>query len=273
MTSIDRRWLLTSVRRVFSDRGWIDPGNATREFVEGVYRQWQADLKPPSISALTNLVPPRLSAANGLGSDVIAAGMAAAIADAPSEDILEPLIPMDEIDSFAAAKQVPPQVAAPFADPLALSERAVKVFLASIIGEAYLAKDWGGEGNDLFSARVVFGGRRVAAAFLLKGSGLRGRLTIRRLGANGDQMIRMAASPADLLIVQHVGEIDEAVRMNLVDLVRARRGDRPSLTGSVWDGIDCARLFLAHGLIDPNGTASAKGNEALTHDEARIPIR
>ena len=171
MTAVDRRWLLTSVRRVLSDRGWIDPGNASRDLVEAVYRQWQADQEPPSLSVLTRLVPRRLSASNGIGSDVIAASLARAIGGAPRENIREPLIPMDEIDSFAAAKRVPPQVAARLADPLQLSERTVKVFVASIIGEAYLPKDWGGEGNDLFSAQVVLGGRRISAAFLLKGSG------------------------------------------------------------------------------------------------------
>ncbi len=115
---------------------------------------------------------------------------------------------------------------------------------------------------------MVLGGQRVDTAFLLKGAGTKGRLTIARLGKNGDQMIRMANSPAQLLVVQHVGPIDEAVRTNLIDLVTARRSKGRQLTGTVWDGVECARLFVAYGMIDgATGAITQAGTAVLDRAE------
>jgi hypothetical protein len=164
-----------------------------------------------------------------------------------------PLISIEKIDSFDAAASVSPaEVASLAAKKLPLPERTVKEYVSQIIGEPYLEKDWGGELSDVLTTRVGLGGQRVTAAFLLKGSGSKNKLRPGDLGKNGDQIRRLAKQSADLYVVQHVGQFDEAVYDEVRDMVVARRAERGEhIVGSVWDGSDCARLFVAHGLIDP----------------------
>jgi hypothetical protein len=160
------------------------------------------------------------------------------------------LLPIDAIDTFAKAATIDAARAAPIAQPLALPEADVKRHIAKIIGEPYLDQDWGGELSDLLTARVELRGRRVTAAFLLKGSGTKGELTPKRLGKNADQIRRLGKQHADLYVVQHVDKVAEATRDQLRDMVSAIRfREGREAVGSVWDGVDCARLFLAHGLI------------------------
>jgi hypothetical protein len=161
------------------------------------------------------------------------------------------LVPMGEIDSFRRMLDVPAPSVARFASPLDLLERDVKDLLAAIIGEPFVPRDHGGELGDLFSTRVMFQGRPTAACFVLKGRGLRTKLTPRWIGKNGDQLTWMLAQPADLFVVQHVGEVSTAVHRQLEDAVLARRSrGHVQALGSVWDGVDLARLFVAHDFID-----------------------
>jgi hypothetical protein len=54
-----------------------------------------------------------------------------------------------------------------------------------------------------------------------------------------------------LFIVQHVGQVSPTVRAQLEAAILARRvqGHAQSV-GSVWDGVDVARLFVAHRFLD-----------------------
>jgi hypothetical protein len=163
-----------------------------------------------------------------------------------------PLIPIEAIDSFAKAAEVgPQQVASLAAKKLPLPEQTVKEYIAKIIGEPYLDTDWGGELSDVLTSRIELDGQRVAGAFLLKGAGSKQKLKPADLGKNGDQVRRLSKQDADLYVVQHVGEFDEAVRDQLADMILAKRAKGvPKAVGSLWDGSDCARLFVAHRLID-----------------------
>lgn len=146
----------------------------------------------------------------------------------------------------------PHEVASLAASKLALPEQTVKEFIAKVIGEPYLDTDWGGELSDIFTSRIEIHGQRVAGAFLLKGAGSKQKLKPADLGKNGDQIRRLSKQDADLYVVQHVGEFDEAIRDQLADMILAKRAKgSPDAVGSLWDGSDCARLFVAHGLIDP----------------------
>jgi hypothetical protein len=163
------------------------------------------------------------------------------------------LIEMGEIDSFRKMREVPPGEVAGFANPLALPERVVKHLLAGLLGEPFVVKDWGGEHGDLYTTRVNFGGRPTPASFLLKGAGTKGMLTPARLGKNGDQLTNMLHLPADVFIVQHIGAVSPAVRQQLQDAIVARRAQgHTAAVGSVWDGVDIARLFVAHGFLEPS---------------------
>jgi hypothetical protein len=164
-----------------------------------------------------------------------------------------PLIPIEAIGSFAKAAEVSPQeVAGLAAKKLPLPEQTVKALIAEIIGEPYLDTDWGGELSDILTSRIELDSTRVAGAFLLKGAGSKRKLKPGDLGKNGDQVRRLSKQDAELYVVQHVGEFDEAVRDQLADMILAKRAKgAPHTVGSLWDGSDCARLFIAHGLIDP----------------------
>ena len=153
---------------------------------------------------------------------------------------------IDDIDSFAKVRTVPPKAVADL-HLVDLLEQAIQEALEAIIGEQYTKKDWGGEVNDLFTSRLVMDNRRVTAAFLLKGRATKGDLTIAKCGKNGDQIARLLSTQADLYVVQHVGGVDESVRNDLRDKVELEnwRGHRCQMC--VIDGCDLARILKAYG--------------------------
>jgi hypothetical protein len=162
------------------------------------------------------------------------------------------LISIEEIDTFAQAATVSSPAVTAISKPLPLSESRVKALLAKIIGEPYVGKDWGGELNDLFSPRVVLGGKRAAASLILKGPAKPAPLTLAMLGKNGDQLDRMISQPAELFVIQHCHEVTTPVYNHLRRMIRSLRAEgKLQVVGSIWDGSDCARLFVAHRFIDP----------------------
>jgi hypothetical protein len=155
------------------------------------------------------------------------------------------LVHVDDIESFARVREVPPgEVASMLASGLLpVPEADVKRYLCEIIGENYDHKDWGGERSDVFTTQVRHGGRRVATAFLLKGPGV-GHAVMRPsdLGARADQDLRLFTEPAELFIVQFNGRV-QRVRITADD--RARR-QGPTLVCFI-DGTDTARILKAYG--------------------------
>lgn len=186
--------------------------------------------------------------------------------DATDRHAAPALIPMREIDSFRAVIDVPPERVGGLSYPLQVPEVTVKQILAEILAEPFVRKDYGGEMDDLFTSRMVLADREVTASFLLKGPGLKGRgatggLTLAGLlGHNGDQIERMMTQPAEVFVVQYVGTVAESVRQRLNDAIIARRNEgNQYAVGSVWDGVDTARLLTAYGYLDPDtGTLGRK---------------
>jgi hypothetical protein len=156
---------------------------------------------------------------------------------------------VDEIDSFAEVRNVEPGEVKHLL-PLSHSEDEVQTCFEEIIGENFHQSDWGGEMNDLVSSNVKINGNRVRAVFLLKGSGTSGKLTIKKCGANGDQIVRLVEAPADLYVVQHVDEIDQRVVYDLQDKVEHRRKKGEVCQMCVIDGTDTARILSAYGYIE-----------------------
>ncbi len=116
-------------------------------------------------------------------------------------------ITIDEIDSFKRVIDI-----APVTTKLkGLSEDAFKKGVQRVIGEKGIFKDWPGEKSDLMTTRVKFNGKRVRAAFAFKGPGQPGKLTIAKMGKNGDQGPRLFEEAADIYIVQHWTEIDPQI--------------------------------------------------------------
>lgn len=106
-----------------------------------------------------------------------------------------------------------------------MSEDRVKHAFAEIIGEPFVPKDWGGETSDLYTNRLTTSGKPLSAAFAFKGPSLKGTLYIAGMGARGDQALRLAHDPADLLVVQHHDAIAAEVR-NLLSSIARMHGRR-----------------------------------------------
>jgi hypothetical protein len=125
-------------------------------------------------------------------------------------------------------------------------EREVKRILAELLGEPTVPKDWGGETCDLYTDRLRVRGRPCSAAFLLKGPARFEPMTVRLLGANGDQLVRLATTPAQLLVVQHC----HSIRPEVISLLRSLASDmRHVRRYMVLDGYDTYRLLSAFGAI------------------------
>jgi hypothetical protein len=159
---------------------------------------------------------------------------------------------VEDIDSFHKVRDVNPGLVASFLTGgfLDLAEDRVQIALEQILEVSFHKKDWAGELNDLYTANVVVSGARRATAFLLKGPGIgRKEMTISDCGKNGDQLVRLFASPAELFVVQYVGPIAEAVILDALGKVRERRTSGKDGHLLVIDGQDTARMLLAYGKL------------------------
>lgn len=173
-------------------------------------------------------------------------GQFGVLRDSKTENSVELFV--EDIDSFNRVQEVRPEEVKDLL-PLNLLEDEVQTFFEEIMGENFHSRDWGGELNDLVSSHVRIGGRRVRAAFLLKGRGIKGRLTIAKCGQNGDQIVRLLEAPVDLYVIQHVGEIDQRVIYDLQSKVQLRVRTGHKCKMCVLDGTDTARILKAYGKI------------------------
>lgn len=104
----------------------------------------------------------------------------------------------------------------------AVPEKRVKEILCTLLGEAEVPKDWGGEECDLYTDHVRIKGCCIATAFLLKGPAKFHELTMADCGKNGDQIVRLFNTGADLLVVQHCHKITPGVRTHVRNFAIAR---------------------------------------------------
>ena len=97
------------------------------------------------------------------------------------------------------------------------------------------------------TTRLKYNSRRIRAAFAFKGPGQAGKLTIAKMGKNGDQGPRLFEEAADIYLVQNWREIDPQVHKFIETLAIAK-----SVTSSVpilyclIDGQDSDRLVRAY---------------------------
>jgi hypothetical protein len=153
-------------------------------------------------------------------------------------------IAIDDVKEFSRVKQVkdvPVKL-----DPARLPEAFVKRGLTRLLGEPISAKDWGGELNDIFTTRLTVRGKRNRAAFALKGPAKSGGLVPKMMGKNGDQILRLFKSPAQVFFVQYEGEIKESI----VDTMREHALAKAATEGEVFYGVidltDTYRLRVAY---------------------------
>lgn len=154
---------------------------------------------------------------------------------------------IDEIDSFSKVKEIDRDQVISLV-PVDVSEGHIKNALCKILSVSDPPKDWGGERSDLYTD-VKYHGKLIPAAFMLKGRGTAGKLTVKKCGKNGDQIIRLVEEPARIFVVQHVNSIDPNVIKLLEIAVGSISKQRSTFYYCVMDGIETARLLLAYGFI------------------------
>lgn len=131
--------------------------------------------------------------------------------------------------------------------PESVSEDEFRQGVQRVLGERGVFKDWGGENSDLYSTRLMVGGRRRRVAFAFKGPGMKRKLVPGLMGKRGDQLQRMFRLDADVFIAQHWREIDESVP----ELMQKLAAEKSVSSGRrIWygiiDGQDSQRLRLAY---------------------------
>lgn len=149
-----------------------------------------------------------------------------------------------EIDQFSKADFSKRPTSAILKEIAEMPEEEIKKNFAEIIGEPYVGLDWGGENSDLFTSRVTVEGKSLSAAFAFKGPGQQGRLTVARMGKNGDQGLRLFNQSIDIAVVQHYRDVDPAVS-HLMDAL-ARKNNAQYL---ILDGVSTATIFKAYGRL------------------------
>ena len=71
-------------------------------------------------------------------------------------------------------------------------------------------------------------------------------------GKNGDQILRLFHSPADLFVVQFIGGVTDAVSEDVKGKVAERRAAGREVCFLIIDGQDTARLMYAYGKLHGN---------------------
>ncbi len=162
----------------------------------------------------------------------------------PTKSFKIKAITIDDIDSFRKVRGLYESTF----DISVLSETQFKNGVLGIIGERGVFKDWGGEVNDLLTTRVKYKGARISAAFAFKGPGTKGKLTIAKMGKNGDQVLRLFKSPADLFILQYWSEIDQRVIEEVEShaKIASLSNFGKEVLYCVIDGQDSARIVQAY---------------------------
>jgi hypothetical protein len=168
------------------------------------------------------------------------------------DDVRKLRVYIEEIDSFKDVSNVTSDMVIDLLDNgyLNKSEEFIQVSLEEILSVPFHKKDWGGEINDLYTTNLIVGRSRVATAFLLKGNGLKKKtLEIKDCGKNGNQIIRLCDSPAQLFIIQFVGYISEYVIKDIEGKVNELQLQGVLAQYCVIDGQDTARILRAYGKI------------------------
>lgn len=132
-----------------------------------------------------------------------------------------------------------------------ISEEKVKENFIKIIGQSYIATDWGGETEDIYTSYIVLNGERVQTSILLKGKGtIKGNEThLGNLGKNGDQLTRMMSrNTSKLYVIQSVKPIAEDIIITAETFVARHRSLGHLCYFCTIDGQDTATLFYAYGL-------------------------
>lgn len=149
---------------------------------------------------------------------------------------------IEDFDEFSEVNNTP--MPSSFDDMKNIKESVFKRALGLILNES-TPKDWGGETSDFVTSHLHIKGKRVSAAFLLKGPAKFDPMTFKHLGKNGDQIVRLSQEPVDVLFVQHCHDITSSVKETLK--VFATQPSNPRYY-CLLDGRESLRLLEAFSL-------------------------
>jgi hypothetical protein len=152
-------------------------------------------------------------------------------------------LPIDSIDQFSRARSASNAPAM-----RAIPEKRFKSGLKKIFREIRDFPDWPGERNDFYTDKLKINGKRFPAAFALKGPGVGVKKVVPgKWGRHGNQIQRLAASPAQVLMLQFEGEIDEYSREQLTKLCQLKAyQEKQNIYFGFIDDADSARIRRAY---------------------------
>jgi hypothetical protein len=164
---------------------------------------------------------------------------------------LQTRVYVEDIESFSKVRDINPECVRRFLNDgrIDLEEDKVQHAIENILGETFHKNDHGGEINDL-STHVKFCGKRRAAAFLLKGRGTKSKeMQIADCGSNGDQIVKLFRTSADLYAVQFIGPVSDNVVADVQGKVDQERSRGKDACYCIINGTDTARLLFAYGFL------------------------
>ena len=155
-------------------------------------------------------------------------------------------ITLDDIDNFSAIHSVKPEDVTGYTNSVFLEDDVEECFLEAI-GEPYKEADSGSETRDLFTDKLLINGKRVSAAVMFKGRGVKSPLSINKCGSKGNRLLKLAKNnAAECFIVQHVNKIEPDVKEMLIDSVLTNTRFTKVYVCFI-DGVDTARLLKSMG--------------------------
>lgn len=153
---------------------------------------------------------------------------------------------IDDFDNFKEVKNVLSSEVIDFSKNCFLEDDIENAFLEKL-GEPYKELDGGAETRDLFSDRIIYKGKRLPTAFMFKGRGERGELTIEKCGSRGNQLLKLSKNnSAECFIVQHGNKINQDVREALQDHILQNTRFLKVYICFI-DGVDTARFLKSVG--------------------------
>jgi len=156
-------------------------------------------------------------------------------------------LPVQEIDQFANIDFKWNPTAKQFKKLRDVPEQKVKELFCSLLYEAEVPKDWGGEESDIYTSNLSVNGDRFNAAFLLKGPAKFHEMTLADCGKNGDQIYRLFNTPAEVFVLQHCHKVTPAVSKTMEAFALSQYSRDCKYT--IIDGYDTARILRAHGAL------------------------
>lgn len=119
-------------------------------------------------------------------------------------------------------------------------ESEVKSAFAEILGEPFVPKDSPSETSDLQTTQLLLEGEQVSAVFAFKGRGVPRPLTVANSSKHGDQIAKLFAEPAELVIFQHCDKVTSHFRATMRAFATRIDRLRPFM---IIDGNDTVRVL------------------------------